>query len=63
MTTTPASRLGPGELRSRVAALLSENPEKDRTPAEIARALGGRSTGAIGNALKTLVDHGGAGAA
>src|SRR5437667_12638037 len=58
MTTTPAARLGPGELRRRVAAYLSERRDGDHTPAEIARALGGRSTGAIGNALKTLVDKG-----
>ena len=58
MTTTPAARLGPGELRRQVAAYLSEHREREQTPAEIARALGGRSTGAIGNALKTLVDRG-----
>src|SRR5215472_14740257 len=57
MTMTPAARLGPGELRRQVAAYLSEHRDSDHTPAEIARALGGRSTGAIGNALKTLVDQ------
>jgi nitric oxide reductase NorQ protein len=60
MTTTPATRLGPGELRRQVAAYLSEHCDRDHTPAEVARALGGRSTGAIGNALRTLVDQGGA---
>src|SRR2546429_8641192 len=58
MTTTPAARVGPGELRRQVAAYLTEHRERDHTPAEIARALGGRSTGAIGNALKTLVEQG-----
>src|SRR5215472_18092385 len=58
MATTPAARLGPGELRRQVAAYLGEHRDREQTPAEIARALGGRSTGAIGNALKTLVDQG-----
>src|SRR5215831_8939054 len=58
MTTTAGARLGPGELRRQVAAYLGEHRDREHTPAEIARALGGRSTGAIGNALKTLVDQG-----
>src|ERR1051326_4997400 len=58
MTTTPAARLGPGELRCQVAAYMSDHRDREHTPGEIARALGGRSTGAIGNALKTLVDQG-----
>jgi MoxR-like ATPase len=40
-----------------VAAYLSEHRDRDHTPAEIARALGGRSTGAVGNALNALVDQ------
>ena len=58
MATTPAPRLGPGELRRQVAAYLSEHSDRDHTPGEIAGGLGGRSTGAVGNALKTLVDQG-----
>src|SRR5215472_15798506 len=58
MTMTPAARLGPGELRRQVVAYLSDHRDGGHTPASIARALGGRSTGAIGNALKTLVDQG-----
>lgn len=51
-------RLGPGELRRQVAKLLSEHPEAAYTPTEIARALGGRSSGAVGNAVTTLVAQG-----
>src|SRR5258708_33134278 len=58
MATRPAARLGPGELRRQVAAFLSEHADRDHTPGEIARGLGGRSTGAIGNALTTLVEQG-----
>src|SRR5262249_18525080 len=55
MATTPAARLAPGELRRQVAAYLSEHSDRDHTPGEIAGRLGGRSTGAGGSALKTLV--------
>ena len=55
---TPVGRLGPGELRRQVAKLLSEHPEAAYTPTEIARALGGRSSGAVGNAVTTLVAQG-----
>jgi len=41
-----------------VLAHLTEHLGRSFTPGEIARALGGRSTGAIGNALETLVEHG-----
>jgi hypothetical protein len=41
-----------------VLAHLTEHLGRSFTPGEIARALGGRSTGAIGNALTTLVDGG-----
>jgi MoxR-like ATPase len=49
-------RLGQGELRRRVAAHLAATPGA-HTPGAIARALG-RSAGAVGNALDTLVEHG-----
>ena len=58
MATTPAARLASGELRRQVAAYLSEHSDRDHTPGEVAGGLGGRSTGAVGNALKTLVDQG-----
>jgi len=37
-----------------VLALLARHPGGSFTPGEIAHALGGRSTGAVGNALQTL---------
>src|SRR5579859_7062627 len=54
--TTATGRLGNGELRRQVAAYLDENPGP-HTPGQIAKALE-RSAGAVGNALKTLADHG-----
>jgi nitric oxide reductase NorQ protein len=51
-------RLGSGELRAMVLAHLTEHLAQSFTPGELARALGGRSTGAIGNALATLVERG-----
>ncbi len=41
-----------------VLAHLTEHLGRSFTPGELARALGGRSTGAIGNALTTLVERG-----
>jgi hypothetical protein len=55
---TPGRRLGSGELRAMVLAHLTEHPGQSFTPGGIARALGDRSTGAIGNALQTLVERG-----
>jgi len=51
-------RLGSGALRAMVVAHLTEHLGRSFTPGEIAHALGGRSTGAIGNALETLVERG-----
>ncbi|WP_301175492.1 AAA family ATPase [Actinomadura geliboluensis] len=50
-------RLGSGELRRRVAAILIDSPRAAFTPGEIARNLG-RSAGAVGNALTVLADRG-----
>ena len=50
-------RLGSGELRRRVAAILIDSPRAAFTPGEIARTLG-RSAGAVGNALNVLADRG-----
>ncbi|GAA1892987.1 AAA family ATPase [Actinomadura bangladeshensis] len=50
-------RLGSGELRRRVAAILVDSPRATFTPGEIARNLG-RSAGAVGNALTVLADRG-----
>lgn len=51
---TRSGRLGNGELRRQVAAWLIANPIDPVTPGHIARALGGRSAGAVGNALDAL---------
>jgi hypothetical protein len=54
----PASgRLGQGELRRQVAAVLADRPRKRFTPGEIAKELD-RSAGAVANALETLAGRG-----
>ncbi|PPJ01258.1 AAA family ATPase [Nocardia cyriacigeorgica] len=53
----PANRLGNGELRRMVAKILTDNPGTEYTPREVAK-LTGRSSGAIGNAMKTLTAAG-----
>ncbi|WP_280370759.1 AAA family ATPase [Nocardia wallacei] len=53
----PGPRLGNGELRRMVARVLADNPGTDYTPREVAK-LTGHSSGAIGNALKTLTAAG-----
>jgi hypothetical protein len=55
---TPSRRLGPGELRRQVAQLLANDPSRHWRPADMAKALGGRSSGAVGNALEALVHAG-----
>jgi nitric oxide reductase NorQ protein len=55
---TPTGRLGQGELRRQVATYLLNDPSKEHTPGEVARALGARSPGAVANALQTLVTRG-----
>jgi nitric oxide reductase NorQ protein len=66
-TTAPAggavSRLRNGELRAMVARVLVDCGGTAQTPRNIAAALGGRSSGAVGNALKVLADRGEAEAA
>ena len=52
-------RLGKGELAAMVAAYLAGHPG-EHSPSAIAKALDGRSAGAIGNALGRLVEAGGA---
>jgi hypothetical protein len=62
-TTTPPApagtpkRLGNGELRAMVAKVLADNAGTDVTPRTIAHTLN-RSSGAVGNALKTLALQG-----
>jgi MoxR-like ATPase len=41
-----------------VATHLLHDPSKEHTPGEVARALGARSSGAVANALQTLVTRG-----
>jgi nitric oxide reductase NorQ protein len=55
--TTPAGRLGQGELRRQVAGCLAADPAAEFTPGAVARALG-KSAGATGNALATLAGRG-----
>jgi nitric oxide reductase NorQ protein len=57
-TTSPGSRLPNGELRRQVAEVLTRRAGEELTPRAIATALGGKSCGAIGNALATLADEG-----
>lgn len=59
--TTPAggtaTRLRNGELRAMVAKVLADDPAAAHTPRTIAHTLN-RSSGAVGNACKTLTDRG-----
>jgi hypothetical protein len=50
-------RLGKGELAKMVAAFLADHPG-EHTPSAVAKALDGRSAGAVGNALGRLVGSG-----
>ncbi|RBO79799.1 AAA family ATPase [Nocardia puris] len=56
-TATAAGRLPNGELRRMVAAALAADPIREQSPRDIANGLG-RSSGAVGNALETLVKSG-----
>jgi hypothetical protein len=47
-----------GELRRQVAAYLADNPGTSFTPGDVARGLGGRSSGAVANALAALAGAG-----
>ncbi len=59
--TAPATgtRMGNGELRRMVARVLADSPDMQYSPRDIAK-MTGRSSGAIGNALKTLTTAGNA---
>lgn len=54
---TASPRLGKGELAAMVAAFLHDHPG-DHSPSAVAKALGGRSAGAVGNALGRLAASG-----
>lgn len=49
------ARLAPGALRGRVEDFLRDNPGEEFSPTAIANALGGKSSGAVSNALDKLV--------
>lgn len=53
-----ATRLPSGELRRMVAEQLASDPAAALTPGAIAATLGGKSSGAVGNALATLEARG-----
>jgi len=58
-TTAPApGRLPNGERRRQVAEVLAAHAGTELTPRDIAAALGGKSSGAIGNALAALTGGG-----
>jgi len=57
-TAVPSGRLASGELRRQVAEVLAVNPAVSLSPREISALLGGRSSGAIGNALAALTASG-----
>ena len=54
---TASPRLGKGELAGMVAAFLRNNPG-EHSPSAVAKALDGRSAGAVGNSLGRLVVSG-----
>jgi predicted ArsR family transcriptional regulator len=54
---TASPRLGKGELAAMALAFLRNNAG-EHSPSAVARALGGRSAGAVGNALGRLVASG-----
>ena len=54
---TASPRLGKGELAAMVATFLHDHPG-DHSPSAVAKALGGRSAGAVGNALGRLAASG-----
>lgn len=51
-------RLGKGQLRTLVLDHLKARPGEERSPTQVAKALGGRSSGAVGNALLKLAAEG-----
>lgn len=50
-----AARLAPGALRGMVEDHLRDHPDLEFSPVDIARKIGGRSSGAVSNALDKLV--------
>jgi hypothetical protein len=52
------ARLAPGSLRGMVEDHLRDHPGEEFGPTAIAKALGGKSSGAVSNALDKLVADG-----
>jgi hypothetical protein len=59
-TTLPSGHLAPGALGASVAAHIAEHAASDHGVGEVAKALGGKSAGAVRNALDRLVATGAA---
>lgn len=57
-TGEKAARLAPGALRGMVEHYLRDHPGEQFGPTTIANALGGKSSGAVSNALDKLVEDG-----
>jgi DNA-binding transcriptional MocR family regulator len=53
-----SGRLGAGQLRQLVLGCLADRPGQALSPTTIAKTLGGRSAGAVTNALRTLASQG-----
>jgi DNA-binding transcriptional MocR family regulator len=56
--SSESGRLGAGQLRQLVLACLADRPGQSLSPTAIAKTLGGRSAGAVANALRTLAGQG-----
>jgi hypothetical protein len=56
--SSESGRLGAGELRQLVLGCLADRPGQALSPTAIAKTLGGRSAGAVANALRTLAGQG-----
>lgn len=59
-TTLPNGHLAPGALGASVAEYVATHPDVDHGVGEVAKALGGKSAGAVRNALDRLVTQGAA---
>lgn len=57
-TKSGLPKLGAGKLRAQVLAIIAATPERHHNAGEIARALGGRSSGAVRAALQRLETSG-----
>jgi hypothetical protein len=58
LPSSESGRLGAGQLRQLVLGCLADRPGQALSPTAIAKTLGGRSAGAVANALRTLAGQG-----